>query len=208
LRQRFFARFLAAQDAENHARYGPRKEALFQGLTGNLLEIGPGTGVNFQYLGAGVQWAGIEPNPAMHPHLRREVAQAGREVTLYPALSGDGGVASESQDVVLSTLVLCSVADLDAMLGGIKRVLKPGGRFVFLEHVADRPGTLRRTVQKTVPFTPWRYFSDGCNPGRDIAGAIRAAGFGRVDCQAYMLDAPGIIAAITRPHIFGTAQKD
>ena len=116
-------------------------------------------------------------------------------------------IEDESVDVVISTLVLCSVGDLEETLREVLRVLRPGGRFVFLEHVADRPWTLRFAVQRVVPYTPWWYFSDGCNPGRRISAAIRNAGFAAVEVHDYMQEGPGIILVINRPHIYGTATK-
>jgi ubiquinone/menaquinone biosynthesis C-methylase UbiE len=180
---------------------------LFAGLSGTVLEIGPGTGVNLQFFGAGVAWIGIEPNQAMHPHLRKKAEALGREIKLHTGFAENTGIADDSVDFVVGTLVLCSVSDPAATLKEIKRVLKPGGRFIFLEHVADRKGTFRRVVQKTVPFTPWRFFADGCDPGRDIGATIEEAGFANVDYNRIMQEGPGIILAINRPHIFGAATK-
>jgi SAM-dependent methyltransferase len=198
---------MAGADELSHELYGSRKRALLGDLRGRVLEIGPGTGVNLRYFGPEVRWVGVEPNPAMHPHLRAEAERLGLEVELLSGISEGFGVAAESFDAVVSTLVLCSVGDLAGTLREIRRLLKPGGKFVFLEHVADRPWSPRWIVQKAAPFTPWRYFSDGCDPGREIGTAIEAAGFDRVDCRPYRQEGPGIILAINRPHIWGTAIK-
>ncbi len=207
LRQRLFANFTLGQDQLNYALHHEKKMRLFENISGTVLEIGPGTGVNLQFLGGGVEWIGIEPNEAMHPHLRRKAKESGREIKLYTGFAEDTGIANDSVDFVLSTLVLCSVSDLVATLREIKRVLKPSGRFIFLEHVADKKGTFRRLVQKTVPFTPWRFFADGCEPGREIGKAIEEAGFANVEYKNIMQEGPGIILAIIRPHIFGVATK-
>ena len=105
------------------------------------------------------------------------------------------------------TLGLCSVSDPAGTLKEIKRVLKPDGQIMFLEHVADRKGTLRGVVQKTVPFTPWRLFADGCSPGREIGTTIEEAGVANVDDKRIMQEGPGIILAINGSHIFGAATK-
>ncbi|HSF95695.1 MAG TPA: class I SAM-dependent methyltransferase, partial [Thermohalobaculum sp.] len=207
LKRRLFANFMARDDALSDELYAEKKRTLFGGLTGRILEIGPGTGVNLRFLDSGVEWIGIEPNEAMHPYLRKKAADLGIEVQLETGMSEQMQVPDNSVDAVISTLVLCSVDDLCATLDEVLRVLKPGGRFVFLEHVADKPWTARLMVQKIVPFTPWRYFSDGCNPGRRISDAIRKAGFAEVEVHDYMQEGPGIILAINRPHIFGTAMK-
>jgi ubiquinone/menaquinone biosynthesis C-methylase UbiE len=207
LRQRLFANLTLGQDQLNYALHHEKKRRLFEEISGTVVEIGPGTGVNLQFLGEGAEWIGIEPNEAMHPHLRKKAKELGREITLYTRIADATELTNGSVDFVLSTLVLCSVSDLAGTLKQIRRVLKPGGRFIFLEHVADRKGTFRRLVQKTVPFTPWRFFADGCEPGRDIGVAIEEAGFAKVEYKKIMQEGPGIILAINRPHIFGVATK-
>ena len=207
LRQRLFAKLTLGQDQLNYALHHEKKARLFEGIAGIVLEIGPGTGVNLQFLGKAIEWIGIEPNEAMHPHLRKKAKELGHEIKLYTGFAENTDIAKDSVDFVLSTLVLCSVSDLVGTLKEIKRVLKPGGRFIFLEHVADKRGTFRRLVQKTVPFTPWRYFADGCDPGREIGEAIEEAGFANIEYKKIMQEGPGIILAINRPHIFGVATK-
>lgn len=207
LRQRLFARLMAGSDDSSFEMYRERKEQLISPLRGRVVEIGPGTGVNLQFFDADVSWVGLEPNPAMHGHIHDKARVLGLEVEIVTEPLGVDNVTDASVDAVVSTLVLCSVPSLPALLAEVLRVLKPGGTFVFLEHVVDRPWTLRRCVQKMLPFTPWRYFSDGCDPGRDIAGAIRAAGFARVDCESYKQYGEGIINLVNRPHIAGTAVK-
>ncbi len=71
----------------------------------------------------------------------------------------------------------------------------------------DHEYTLRRTVQKVAPYTPWRYFSDGCNPDRDIGTAINQAGFSQVQLERYMQAGEGLILEVNSPHIYGTATK-
>ena len=110
-------------------------------------------------------------------------------------------------DTVVTTTVLCSVPDIDAVLREVIRVLKPGGRFLFLEHVVDKKSGFRRFVQKTAPFTPWRYCSDGCNPGLDIGASIERAGFAEVHFDTYPQEGSGIILWVIRPHIVGKAVK-
>ncbi len=206
-RQRLFARFMAGADDLSHELYAAKKHELLGALSGRVLEIGPGTGVNLRYLGAGLDWTGVEPNKAMHPHLLAEAERLGVNVELRTGISENLGVAAESFDAVVSTLVLCSVGDLAGTLAEIRRALKPGGRFVFLEHVADRPWSFRWIVQKVLWFTPWRFFSDGCNPGREIGAAIERAGFEKIDCRRYKQAGSGIILAVNRPHIWGIATK-
>ena len=108
-------------------------------------------------------------------------------------------VRDASADAVIATLVLCSVAEVGAALREIRRVLKPGGRFVFIEHVAAPAATWRRRLQRWVrPL--WRVIADGCHPDRDTLSAIRAAGFARVEVEQFQAPA-GLVA----PHIAGIA---
>lgn len=205
--QRVFAGFLRRTDDVNHRMYADRKRAMFQELSGRVIEIGPGTGVNLPYYPKNIEWTGIEPNPVLHPLLERKGRECGLNVNLSASLTEAAGRDGPPADFVVSTLVLCSVRDLPGMLKEIRAALKPGGKFFFIEHVLDRHNPWRRLVQRIVPYTPWRFFSDGCDPGRDIAAAIGSAGFTSVQCQTYAQDGPGLVTLINRPHIYGWAQR-
>lgn len=206
-RKRFFAKFMARDDQESFERYKERKKILFEGLQGRVLEIGPGTGVNLSFYPKDIEWVGVEPNAAMHPFLREKAEANGIDVDLREDMTADTRIHDGEFDFVVSTLVLCSVPRIDRTLADVHRALKRGGQFRFLEHVVDRQRILRRSVQKVAPFTPWRYFSDGCNPGRDIGGAIKQAAFGAVEYETYLQDGNGVISWVTQPHICGMAIK-
>ena len=206
-RQRLFARFMAAADEQSHAMYASRKQRLFASLRGTVVEIGPGTGVNLRFFPPSIRWIGLEPNPAMHPLLRAEAKRLGREVEIIAGTLSNTGLSAGSVDAVVSTLVLCSVASMNRLLAEIRLVLRAGGVFVFIEHVADRRGSLRHALQRAAAYTPYRYFSDGCDPARDIAGAIGAAGFSDLVITRYMQPGAGVVMALNRPHICGVATK-
>jgi ubiquinone/menaquinone biosynthesis C-methylase UbiE len=111
------------------------------------------------------------------------------------------GMPSASVDAVVSTLVLCSVPSVAAVLKEILRVLKPGGRFVFIEHVAAPRGTMLRFGQQFVrPLSIC--FADGCHPDRETGEAIEAAGFGEVKLERFR--APLWLAS---PHVAGVAVR-
>ncbi len=207
LSQRAMAWFLNRSDDVNHRMYAERKRTLFNGLHGRVVEIGPGTGVNFSYYPRDIEWTGIEPNPLLHRKLKEKAAAQGMPVTLHRSLEDAGAALGKGADFVVSTLVLCSVPDLRRVLAQIRRCLKPGGTFLFIEHVVDPRNRFRRMVQRTVVYTPWRFFSDGCDPGRDIAAAIAGAGFSQVECHHYHQDGPGLVTLINRPHIYGRAVR-
>lgn len=110
--------------------------------------------------------------------------------------------ADGSLDAVVSTLVLCSVRDLPGTLREIRRVLKPGGRFIFLEHVAAPAATWLRRVQRWVR-PPWRALTDGCCPDRETWLVLENAGFARVYYERFRVPIP-----IASPHIAGLAIKE
>jgi len=96
------------------------------------------------------------------------------------------GLADGSADVVVTTAVLCSVHDQAKTLQEIRRVLKPGGRLVFLEHVGAGRATTLRKVQRIVrPL--WRCIADGCDPARDTGDAIVEAGFKLIQFESFKL---------------------
>ncbi len=163
-----------------------RKRALFTGIGGNVLEIGPGTGPNLVYYPSGIRWLGVEPNPYMYPYLRQAASKAGLQADLRPGLAERLPAEDNSMDAIVSTLVLCSVSEPEGVLREIRRVLKPGGRFLFVEHVAAPPGTRLRRVQTAIgPL--WKIIGDGCHPDRDTGSAIEHAGFADVRYENFRL---------------------
>jgi ubiquinone/menaquinone biosynthesis C-methylase UbiE len=186
----------------DHATMADLKQALLGSLHGTILEIGPGAGANFAYYATDIHWIGIEPNPFMHNYLRQEANQRGlQQIEWYAGSAEDLPVEEASVDAVVSTHVLCSVTDVDQVLREIQRVLKPGGKFVFLEHVAAACGTWTRQVQDSI--TPaWKTLFDNCHPNRESWKALQSAGFDSISYEHFQLKLP-----IVGPHIAGTAIK-
>lgn len=193
---RLFAWFHARSDAFLDRRYGEEKRRLLADLSGTVLELGPGTGSNLQYMPSGVRWIGVEPNVHMHPLLRQRVPDADVRVGGGESLD----LPSGSVDAVVCTLVLCSVRDQAAVLREVRRVLRPGGRFVFLEHVAAPRGSWLRRLQAFVA-PAWSVCGHGCRPDRETWTALEEAGFSRLDCRRF--EVPGL--ALVRPHVAGVA---
>lgn len=199
LRKRLVPWLLARGNVAYERWIADRKRALFAGLSGTVVEIGPGAGANFPYYTSAVRWLGVEPNRYAHPSLERAARGAGVPFELRHGDAERLPVDSETADAVVGTLVLCSVGDAHAALREIRRVLKPGGRYLFIEHVAAPAGTLRRRLQRWAKPV-WRVIGDGCHPDRDTLQAIRAAGFAQVDAEEFLAPA-GLVA----PHIAGVA---
>jgi len=201
LHARLLAWFMAGESGRYGALVETRKRNLLGGLTGTLVEIGPGTGPNLRYLPRKVRIVGIEPNPFMHRYFLEEARAVNRPVELVRGAAESLPFPDGSIDAVLSTLVLCSVGRVDRVLGEVLRVLKPEGKFLFLEHVAAGEGTLLRRVQRFVR-PAWRRIGDGCEPDRAMEQDLLGAGFREVRIDRFAAPLP-----IVSPHIAGTALK-
>jgi ubiquinone/menaquinone biosynthesis C-methylase UbiE len=201
LHGRFLAWFMARSDGKYDAFVQERKRELLSGLSGTLVEIGSGTGPNLRYLPGDLRVVAVEPNPFMHPHLLREARNRGRSVHLVRGDTEALPFPDESVEAVLSTLVLCSVAGLDKALGEIHRILKPGGRFIFMEHVGAPTGSWLRRVQRWVK-PAWRAVGDGCEPDRETDRNLLGAGFREVRLERFDVPLP-----LVSPHIAGVAEK-
>src|SRR5260370_9930938 len=176
LRARAFVYLLRAANARYELWIAERKRALLGSLRGTVPEIGSGAGVNLGYEAPGVTWIGIEPNVYMQPHLRREAESRGLRVDLRTGVAERLEAADHSVDAVVSTLVLCSVASVADVLQEIQRVLKPGGQFVFIEHVAAPRGTWLRRLQRILSPC-FRFFAVGCHPYPEPGTELDRAGF-------------------------------
>jgi ubiquinone/menaquinone biosynthesis C-methylase UbiE len=202
LRARLFAWLSSLGESPQYAQIvDPYKRALFSQLSGTVLEIGAGTGTNFALYPPDIQWIGVEPNVHMHSDLLKAAEEYGIRGEIHTGVAERLPVDDASVDAVVSTLVLCSVSDQVTVLGEILRVLRPAGRYVFVEHVAAPEHTRLRWMQTFVK-PAWRAVSDGCEPDRDTAAAIRRAGFSSVEMDGFR--APLSLAS---PHIAGTATK-
>ena len=200
-RKRIFAWTMARCTSRHEREIADRKRRLLGPLSGIVVEIGPGAGANFPYYARGIQWIGIEPNPFMRAYLERAARAAGIDADLRDGSADRLDFADGSVDAVVSTLVLCSADRVDAALHEVRRVLKPGGRFVFVEHVAATSGTsTRRWQDRLARF--WGMFADGCQPNRETWRAIETAGFRELQLEHFRVPIP-----LIGPHIAGFAIK-
>ncbi len=166
------------RNIEDMNAYSRRKTQLLGELRGRVLELGAGRGANFPLLAPDVAWIGVEPATGM----RRRLARGGHDVLAATAEAIP--LADDSVDAVISTVVLCSVRDQDQALRETVRVLRPGGRFVFFEHVAAPRGTwFRRLQQVGAPFN--RALDHGCHPARETWRALERAPFRDLDLGWY-----------------------
>jgi ubiquinone/menaquinone biosynthesis C-methylase UbiE len=154
-----------------------RRASLLAGLTGQVIDIGAGTGADFPHYPASVtRVLAVEPEPRLRAIAAAATADAPVPVEVTSGLAERLPAADASYDAAVVTLVLCSVSSQDAALREIARVLKPGGVLCFLEHVrADSAGLAR--AQRVLEATVWPHLFGGCHLSRDTAAAIAKAGF-------------------------------
>lgn len=201
-RGRFNAAFfwlLAPYLEWNLARH---KRRVFAGLPREVVEIGPGVGANLRHLPAGGTLVAIEPNRYMHGPLRAAARRSGLRLEVHERRAEQTSLPDDSVDAVISSLVLCSVQSPEAALTEIRRILRPGGTFRFVEHVVARSHTPTRAAQR-VCRRPWAWAFEGCSCERDLAAAVRAAGFRSVTIERYRVHTP-LLPFNT--HIAGIAQ--
>lgn len=152
-----------------------RWRELLGSLSGKVLEIGFGTGANLPYYGDSAEVVGVEPDPFMLRRAREKLARLGNpRIELRQAGAQELPFAEHTFDHVVSTLVLCTVADPRRALAEIRRVLKPDGRLHFIEHVRAE-GHLGRVQDVIVPV--WKYIGAGCHPNRRTGQVLEQAGF-------------------------------
>lgn len=177
-----------------------KKSLLFSNIKDNdiVVEIGAGTGVNIKYYPEGVSYVAIEPNEFMYPYFLKKIG--GLKVRLIKAAAENLPLEDGSADIVVSTLVLCSVNSVEVALQEVKRVLKPEGWFLFLEHVAAPRGTLLRFIQK-IAKPIWKLIGDGCDPEKETLKLLSQ--YFNVEYGEFEVS----VALIASPHIIGLAKR-
>jgi ubiquinone/menaquinone biosynthesis C-methylase UbiE len=201
LRSRFFALTYDRQLARvERAGLHAMRERLLGGAAGRVLEIGAGTGANLRLYGDAVATLTLtEPERPMLRRLERKLNGFEPRPSVLRAPAEDLPFADGAFDTVVSTLVLCGVDDQPRALREVRRVLRPGGRLLFLEHVRSDDDGLARTQDR---MNGVNRFVVGCDCNRPTLGTIRAAGFDVTELeQTTMQKVPKFV----RPLIVGTA---
>lgn len=152
---------------------GARKR-LFAGLHGDVLEIGAGTGLNFQFYPEGVTLTATDYSEHMMKKLAEPARDAAIEITVQQADVQDLPFDDESFDHTVATLVFCSVPQPQRGYAEILRITKPGGSVRFLEHVVAEGPRQRRLQDWITPA--WKRIGDGCHLNRDTVAAVRESG--------------------------------
>ncbi|MBV8950140.1 MAG: class I SAM-dependent methyltransferase [Actinobacteria bacterium] len=199
---RFYQRVSAGLEVAGAAEHRAR---LLRDLTGRVVEVGAGNGLNFaHYPDTVTEVVAVEPEPYLRARATEATTRARARVTIRVV---DGTATSlplpdASVDAAVASLVLCSVPDQPAALAELRRVLRPGGELRFYEHVLATDARLARTQRRLDPI--WTHMAGGCHVTRDTAAAIEHAGFTITECDRFPFE-PGALAKLAAPHILGRA---
>jgi ubiquinone/menaquinone biosynthesis C-methylase UbiE len=201
LRSRFFAStYDRFSKKSEEAGLAEMRSSLLAGASGDVLEIGGGTGANLGYYGAAVKSLTVtEPEPPMLKRLLRKAHEQNSQATVLRAPAEDLPFEDATFDTVVSTLVLCGVDDQPRAVRELRRVLRPGGRLIFIEHVrSDDPHTAKMQDR----MNPLNRFLVCCDCNRPTLDTIRSTGFDVTELeQTELPKAPPFV----RPLIIGTA---
>jgi ubiquinone/menaquinone biosynthesis C-methylase UbiE len=182
-----------------------RRAQLLAGLSGRVVEVGAGNGLNFtHYPQAVAKVVAVEPEPHLREHAGRAARQAAIPTTVVDAVAEELPFPDATFDAAVASLMLCSVADVMAALAELHRVLRPAGELRFFEHVAS-PKPAWRTLQRAADATLWPRLSGGCHLGRDTERLIEAAGFTIERCDRFTFRIPPLDPPKT--HVLGVARR-
>ena len=204
VKHRSFARRYVRASAKAEARGGrDHRRRLLAALTGRVIEVGAGNGLNFAHYPKTVsEVVAVEPDATLRALAESAAGSAPVPITVVAGVADSLPVGDRSCDAAVASLVLCSVPNQARALAEIRRVLKPGGELRFYEHVIAR-NWLGAALQHVIA-TFWPRIAGGCHPNRDTAAAISAAGFhiARIERFAF---SPARFQP-PAPHILGLAR--
>lgn len=182
---------------------GNYRKNLLEQASGNILEIGFGTGLNLPNYPNGVKKIStVEINPGMNSLAQSRIEATGIEVKQHLLTAEKMPFDEGTFDTVVSTWTLCSIADIDSAISEIYRVLKPGGRFLFLEHGLSNETNIQVWQNRLNKINS--IFAEGCNLNRNIVKLLEKYPWQiNEEKQFYIKDMPKIVAYMYQ----GTAIK-
>lgn len=198
---RLFDRLVRKADPEQ----ADHRQELVRGLSGRVIEVGAGNGINFpNYPPEVTELVAVEPEAYLREKAAEAAANAPVAVTVVDGLADALPFEDDAFDAAVTSLVLCSVPDQPRALAEIARVLKPGGELRFYEHVLATDPKVARLQNRIEPV--WRFCGGGCHPNRDTPAVIEAAGFRIERCRRFPFK-PGPLMKVVEPHVIGVAQR-
>jgi ubiquinone/menaquinone biosynthesis C-methylase UbiE len=204
VRHPLFARIYMRMARKRHETEDEHRRKLLDGLSGQVIEVGAGNGLNFPLYPETVEKVlAVEPEPLLRKAAVEEAKKAPVEIEVVDGVASALPVEDASQDAVVASLVLCSVRDQAEALAEMRRVMKPGGELRFYEHVvAQRPFAAR--LQRIADATFWPRVAGGCHMARDTESAMRRAGFEIETSERFPFTPGAPVPSI--PHVLGTAR--
>ena len=195
----------AAARAERRGATDHRRQ-LLTGLSGRVVEIGAGNGLNFAHYPDTVdEVIAIEPEPTLRAAAEDAAAHAPVPISVRAGTADALALNDAAADAPVASLVLCSVPDQDRALAELHRVLRPGGELRFYEHVIPNCQPKRARLQAADHSGLWPRIAGGCHPARDTTAAIERAGFEITRSERLMFAAARFEPAI--PYILGIARR-
>ena len=205
-RPRFARMYVKAAARADRRGATQHRRALLQDLSGRVVEVGAGNGLNFAHYPATVtEVVAIEPEPTLRAIAQQAAARAPVPVSVREGTADAVPLEDGEMDAAVASLVLCSVPDQARALAELHRVLRPGGELRFYEHVIARCQPKRAILQLADRSGLWPAIAGGCHPARDTGAAIEAAGFTIERCERFGFRASAVEPSV--PHILGIARR-
>ena len=200
-----FARLFAWGASNAPAEQTEHRRKLLEGMSGRVIEVGAGNGLNFPHYPPEVtEVLAVEPEPYLREKAGEAAVRAPVPVRVVDGLADSLPAGDGEFDAAVASLVLCSVPDQATALAELRRVLRPGGELRFYEHVRAEDSKAARGQDRTDRL--WPRFSGGCHPNRDTPGSIAAAGFEIERCERFTFRPFFLLKAI-EPHVIGVARR-
>jgi ubiquinone/menaquinone biosynthesis C-methylase UbiE len=204
VRHPIFARFFDRLSRLMERDVGEHRDELLAGLSGRVVEVGAGNGMNFRHYPATVdEVVALEPEAYLRGKAEEAARAAPVRVSVRDGAADPLPLEDASFDAAIASLVLCTVPDPARALAELRRVLKPGGELRFMEHVRSDRARKARLQDRLDRWGIWPRVGGGCHCGRDAVGAIEAAGL-RIE-RVRSLDV-GPSWMVTNPHVLGAAR--
>jgi ubiquinone/menaquinone biosynthesis C-methylase UbiE len=181
------------------------RRSMLGGLSGRVLEVGAGNGLNFVHYPPEVaEILALEPEPYLQAKASEAASSSAARVVVLSGIAEELPLQDCSIDAAVCSLVLCSVASPARALTELRRVLRPNGQLRFYEHVAASNRGRGRMQRWVDPL--WSRVAGGCHLTRDTESEMRNAGFDVVDCTSFTFQ-PTLSSFMTSPHITGIARR-